>query len=370
MKNKKEKKFRISLTTLMIITFIIALLVIDLCGFLVSRYVLGSEELNALTSSIPQETFNNFNFEKIIGEIWARVVYIAIGSFLLGTILIFVTGKRIIKPIKQLSAATKKVAKGDFDIDLKTKRKDEIGELVNNFNKMTADLKKQEYLQKEFINNVSHEFKTPLSSIQGVTQLLESDDLSEEEKKEYLEIIKEETTRLSNLSTNILRLSKIENQDAQQNKVTYNLTEQIRKSILLLEPSWSKKNIEFDIELEDININAEKELLQQVWINLLNNAIKFSNENGKIKVTSSVSNDEAIIEIHDNGIGIEKEKIERIFDRFYQADNSHSKEGNGLGLTIVKRIISLCNGEIDVESKYEEGTKFIIKLPIINSEIN
>lgn len=361
MNNKKKK---ISLTTTMVCTFIIIMAVIIFFCFLISKYVLRDpKDINI--NEVKQEYLQSENFEEIIGKTFMRVVYVSIGSFICGIILVYRTGKTIIRPIKELSNATQKVSKGNFDIELQTLRQDELGELIENFNKMTSDLKKQELLQKDFINSVSHEFKTPISSIQGVTQLLESGNLSEEEKQEYLEIIKEETTRLFNLSSDILRLSKIENQEKLQNQEEYNLSEQIRKCILLLEPNWTKKNIEFDIKLKDIKINAEKELLQLVWINLLGNAIKFSNENGTIKVLSKIQENSVIVEIIDNGIGIKEEHIERIFDRFYQADSSHSKDGNGLGLAIVKKVINLCNGAITVESEFGKGTNFIVRLPII-----
>lgn len=288
---------------------------------------------------------------------------------MVGIMMLVATGNKIIKPIKKISDATKKVANGEFDVEIIKSRNDEIGELTDNFNKMTKELQNMDYLQKDFISNVSHEFKTPITAIDGYVELLDDENLSNEERSEYIKIIKEETKRLTNLTTNALRLSKIEAQEEQQNMEEYSLDEQIRKCILLLEKLWTEKNIEFDLKLKPVKICAEKELVEQVWINIISNAIKYSNDNGKITVSTNIEEKLAVVKIKDRGIGIEEEKINRIFDKFYQADKSHSKEGNGLGLAITNRIINLCNGEIKVKSKLQEGTEFIVKLPVFSDNL-
>ena len=294
----------------------------------------------------------------------SRIGFTLVSYVIIGACLIALLSKRAVKPILKLTYATKEVAKGNFDIQIENESNDEIGLLTDNFNKMTRELKSIEYLRKDFMSSVSHEFKTPIASIQGFAKLLQNDNLSNDEKNEYTNIIIEETSRLSNLSSNILKLSKLENQEIIENKNLFSLDEQIRKSILLLEHQWSKKNIEFDIELENVNYKGDEDLLQQVWINLLNNAIKFSNINGNIKVSLNKTDTSIKVEISDNGIGMSEETQLRIFEKFYQGDKSHSNEGNGLGLALVKRILYLFKGNIHVKSKLYEGSTFIVELPL------
>lgn len=281
----------------------------------------------------------------------------------IGAILIIFVGKRAITPIVSLTYATKEVAKGNFNVHIDNKSKDEIGELTRNFNKMTEQLKGIEYLRKDFISNVSHEFKTPIASIQGFAKLLQDKSITDIDRHEYLEIIVEETSRLSKLTSNILRLSKLENQEMVINKTTFSLDEQIRKVIVLLEHEWSKKNIDFNLNLESVFFNSDEELLQQVWINLINNAIKFSSINSIISIKLIKLKSCIQITISDNGIGMDENTIERIFEKFYQGDKAHASEGNGLGLSLVKRIVDLCHGKICVSSNYGQGTTFIVELP-------
>lgn len=279
------------------------------------------------------------------------------------TLIIANITKRMLRPIEKITNATKKVAGGDFTVQLETNRKDEIGELTHNFNKMVKELNSIECLQKDFINNVSHEIKTPISSIQGFAKLLEEDDLSKEERKEYSGIIKEEADRLLYLSTNMLKLAKLENQERLTNTEEICVAEQIRRTISVLEPKWKEKNIKFNVNLKENKIYGEKELLFQVWMNLIENAIKYSKEQGHIDIKMKESDENLLIEIKDYGQGMTKEECEKIFDRFYQVDKTHSERGAGLGLAIVKRIIELSNGKIRVESQVNKGTTFIIELP-------
>ena len=298
-----------------------------------------------------------------------RVVASRIGLTLLsyiifGALLIALSGQRAVKPILKLNAATQEVAKGNFDVQVENNSNDEVGQLTKNFNKMTLELKRIEYLRKDFINSVSHEFKTPIASIQGFAKLLQKGNLSEVEKQEYADIIVEETTRLSKLSSNILRLSSLDNQEMIDRKTLFSLDEQIRKTILLLEHEWSNKNIDFDIELDEVQYQGDEELLQQVWINLLNNAIKFSDTNSSITVRLNKTDSTVKVEISDTGIGMREETMLRIFEKFYQGDKAHSYDGNGLGLSLVKRILDLCDGNIHVKSKLNEGSTFTVELPI------
>ena len=283
---------------------------------------------------------------------------------IISAVLVRINLKNIFRPIEQINEATKKVALGEYDIELESKREDEIGELTNNFNKMTHGLKSTENLQKEFINNVSHEIKTPVSSIEGFAKFLKDKNLTDEEREEYANIIIEEAKRLENLTGKILKLSKLNNQEIITNKQEIEVAEQIRKAISLLEPKWSKKDIKINVSLEEKIFLGDEDLIFQVWVNIIDNAIKFSNEGGSIDIKVYEKESNINVEIKDHGIGMKEEELEKVYDRFYQIDRSHSKEGSGLGLAIVKRIVELSEGKIEIKSKENKGTTVIVKLPV------
>ncbi len=336
------------------------LIVIAIAAFLF--YVFVQRSINIKLIEINEQQGQSI---KDLLNISSRSIRVSIVSILLITIALMQNiSRKIVNPIKKITDATKKVASGDFTIELETKRDDEIGELTHNFNKMVKELNSIECLQKDFINNVSHEIKTPISSIQGFAKLLEADDLSKEERKEYAEIIKEESDRLLYLSTNILKLAKLENQERIMNKTKFNIAEQIRRTISVLEPKWKEKNIKFNVSLKEQEFWGEKDLMYQVWMNIIENSIKFSKQDGQIDVKMKTNQDSVIVEIKDYGIGMEEEEAKKIFDRFYQVDKSHTKPGAGLGMTIAKRIVELSGGKIEVTSKLNESTTFIVTLPI------
>ena len=289
---------------------------------------------------------------------------------IISAVLVRINLKNIFRPIEQINEATKKVALGEYDIELETKREDEIGELTNNFNKMTRGLKSTENLQKEFINNVSHEIKTPVSSIEGFAKFLKDKDLTDEEREEYANIIIEEAKRLENLTGKILKLSKLNNQEIITNKQEIEVAEQIRKAISLLEPKWSKKDIKINVSLEEKIFLGDEDLIFQVWVNIIDNAIKFSNEGESIDIKVYEKDSNINVEIKDHGIGMKEEELEKVYDRFYQIDRSHSKEGSGLGLAIVKRIVELSEGKIEIKSKENKGTTVIVKLPVTSEKNN
>ncbi|HHT95050.1 MAG TPA: HAMP domain-containing sensor histidine kinase [Clostridia bacterium] len=291
------------------------------------------------------------------------LAYAFLFSIVVFMLIIMGLSNKAMKPIVQLNNATQEVAKGNFDVVVVNDSQDEIGQLTESFNKMAKELKSIEYLRKDFVSNVSHEFKTPISSILGFAKLLESPNLTDEEKKEYLDIIVEESKRLSNLSTNILNLSKLESQEIVFNKSEYSLDEQIRNVILLLEPKWYEKSISFDIEMEHISFYANEDLMQQVWINLFNNAITYSHPKGVVHIKMYNEEEKAVIVIQDEGIGMDEYTKNRMFEKFFKGDTVHSKEGTGLGLALVKRIIDLHNGAIEVESKPGEGTTIKLIFP-------
>lgn len=217
-------------------------------------------------------------------------------------------------------------------------------------------------LRKDFVSNVSHEFKTPITSIKGFAKLIRDGQLSNDQLLEYSDIIVNESERLSLLSSNLLKLSELDSKMIREQSTSFSLDEQIRKTILILEVQWSKKEIEFDIDLEQISITGDEHLLQEVWLNLIQNAIKFSNQNGIIKIGLYKNGDMVKVIITDHGIGIAEEDKQRIFERFYKGDKSRSKDGNGLGLVIAKKIVELSGGKLFFESELGKGTTFTVEL--------
>lgn len=273
-------------------------------------------------------------------------------------------GRSKLKPINDLVSAMERVSKGDF-----TARVDvadapgEMGTLVNSFNDMAQELGSIEMFRKDFINNFSHEFKTPIVSIRGFAKQLERDDLTDEQRREYAAIIVSESERLANMSSNILLLTKLENQQIVTDKAKYRLDEQLRSCILLLEKQWESKNIDLSLNLSEVEYDGNEEMMSHIWVNLIGNAIKFSEPNGLIEI-SCVRNEGSVrVEVRDHGAGMNEATQKRIFEKFYQGDSAHATEGNGLGLSLAKRIVDLCGGTIEVQSRLGEGTAFIVRLP-------
>lgn len=272
--------------------------------------------------------------------------------------------KKIFHPLVELSSKSMKVAKGDFSVSVKEEATiPELKDTLHNFNIMIQELSKVETLSNDFISNVSHEFKTPLSVIRSNVNILQSMSLDEEERKKCLEVIIDSTDKLSTLVSNVLKLCKLDNQDIKIEKSIFRLDEQIRQCILFYGDQLDSKNIELDLDLDDCYIESDMDLLNQVWSNILSNAIKFSHDNGVIKVSLKAGKI-IVVTIEDNGDGMSEETIKHIFDRFYQGDSSHTREGNGLGLTIVGKILRLCRGSINVESQINRGSKFVVQLPL------
>ncbi len=295
-----------------------------------------------------------------IGFIW-----FSIASIFIGTTFAHFIGKKSIRFFASISEASKKVAKGDFNVQIDENMKvKELREMSHNFNLMIRELAGMEMFRNDFISNVSHEFKTPLSAIEGYTTLLQTPNLPEDKKQFYISKILYNTNRLSELTGHILLLSRLENQNISIPKSTFSLDEQIRQIILLFERDWTEKNIDLDINLEEINYLGNEELLAQVWQNIIGNALKFTNPNGKIKVFMESNDKYIVIDIIDNGIGIDEATQARIFEKFYQGDKSHTIKGNGLGLALSKQIIELHNGFISVSSQKDKGSKFTISLPV------
>ena len=359
MKNKFCKKGNLQRKLILSILAIIAIASFLAVSFITNILPSSSEVFASIEESVRMDLLRVFRLYNFLTVIFA---------FILSTVFIIFIINKTLKPIRDLTEGTNKVAQGDFNVVLPVDnyRSDELANLMNSFNKMARELSLITMLNNDFINNVSHEFKTPISSIQGFTTVLLGTNLTDEQK-EYAEIIAYESARLTKLTTNILKLTKLENQAIITDKEDFYIDEQIRHSYVLMQHELANKNIEIEFDLTQIKYNGNPELVQQIWNNILGNAVKFTKENGQISISCCKNNNEAIITVKDNGIGMDKVTTRNIFDKFYQGDKSHWEQGNGLGLSIVNRILELCNGTIDIKSELGKGSEFIIMLPINKS---
>lgn len=275
----------------------------------------------------------------------------------------------ITRPIENINFGLERMMMGDFSIRISYGKNGEnsnsFNKIIDGINGLAEELEEVESLRSDFISNVSHELKTPLSIIQNYATMLLSNELSTEQRNEYSNNIISQISRLSSLITNILRLNKLENQQIYPEKIKFNLTEQICLCLLTFETSWEEKKINIETSLdEDVYITEDKDLLSIVWSNLFSNAIKFTNENGSIFVSIKKYKDYVSVSVKDTGCGIDQETGKHIFDKFFQGDKSHYAEGNGLGLTLVKRVIDIVGGRITVESTLGEGSTFNVELNI------
>lgn len=288
-------------------------------------------------------------------------------SIVIGGLLSFLVGNIVLRPLSNLIAATRRVAKGDYTahLDMTWNEKHtikELNQLINSFNDMTEELSANEMFKKDFIANFSHEFKTPLASICGFARQLHEGDLTPEQQKEFSKIILDEAQFLSALSANTLLLTNIENKDIVSDKTKFSLDEQLRSCMLRLEPQWSEKDIEIDMDMDEVEYFWNEQLLAHVWNNLFDNAVKFTPQNGRISVSCRRGGGCITVRVRDSGIGIPQQALPHIFEKFYQADTSHATKGTGLGLPLAKRIIDLCGGRISIHSTEGSGTEFTVIL--------
>ena len=289
---------------------------------------------------------------------------ISVLSLLLGTAITVILSGNIVRPVNALSTAMQRVANGDYDVKLETKSNFEIIRRVySDFNHMVDELNAVETLRNDFVSNVSHEFKTPLSSIEGYAMLLQDESLSAEARSEYTERIVVSTRRLSTLVSNILMITKIENQTMPFTLSSYRVDEQVRQSILLLENKWSEKNIGFEMDMDSIEFCAVEGLLGNVWSNLIDNAIKFSPEGEIIYISLKEKDDMLSFKIANRGEPMSGETLKRIFEKFYQGDTSHKSEGNGLGLALVKKIVRVHGGSVSAVNTEDGLIEFTVNLP-------
>jgi Signal transduction histidine kinase len=301
------------------------------------------------------------------GDAYAAGVALLCGAFtlcaLVGSGLVVAATGPFVRPIRELGDCARRVASGDFDARLSYPADDELGELVADFNAMAEGLGSMEYLRKDFVSGVSHEFRTPLSSIRGFAQMLRDGRLAPEKADEYIGIILDETERLDRLASNMLRLSRLDSGAPAGSATRFLLDEQIRAAALLLEQRWASAGLELELELPELEYEGDEELTQQIWLNLIDNAIKFSRAGGRIRIAGGREGGFLVVAVEDEGIGIAPEDQARVFERFYQCDASRSRGGNGLGLPIVKRIVQIAGGSIRLTSELGAGTRVSVSLP-------
>ncbi|MBQ7699783.1 MAG: HAMP domain-containing histidine kinase [Clostridia bacterium] len=351
MKKKPERKYRFSLALMfsgivMIFLIVTSAIVAVVIFFLISHGTLqfGDKALN----------FGSF------------ILLLTLLSLGIGAILAASTSRFSLSPINKILNAMNRLASGDYSARLSFKgpmgKIPTVTEFTNSFNTMAYAFETNKVIHTDFINSFSHEFKTPIVSVAGFAKLLRREDLPKEKRDEYLLVIEEESLRLSQMASNVLNLSKVENQSSLTDVSEYNLSEQLRNCILMLESKWTKKNIELSILFDEYSITASEELLKQVWINLIDNAIKFSKENGVVEISVTKTVKDVSVTVANTGDPIPKQSLDRIFEKFYQADTSHSTEGNGVGLAVVKRIVDLHGGYVNVD--YRDGMdRFTVVLP-------
>ena len=353
-KREKQRNHRFSLTLMLSLVVFFVLLIASLFALLIVTILSKTGVINQLGDT--------FDVKDIV---WLMVLI----SIVIGTGITLLAGKFPLIPINEMVNKLNALASGNFKTRLHfgklLSKNPTFTELSESFNTLAEELENTEMLRSDFINNISHEFKTPIVSISGLAKLLRKGNLTEEQRLQSLAAIEEESIRLSRMATNVLNLTKVENQTILTDLSYFNLSEQIRSAVLLLEEKWSSKDIDLRLDFDEFMIEANEEMLKQVWINLIDNAVKFVPTGGtvELEVLDVLENGESLcVKISNTGSEIPPEKREKIFNKFYQADESHATSGNGIGLAIVKRVVDLHGGSVEVTG--ENGmTTFSVTLP-------
>lgn len=299
--------------------------------------------------------------------IWTAVTLL-VTLLVVGCILILVAARYLVRPLKMMTNAATRMAEGDFTVRLPVRRGDELGELAESMNRMALGLSRLETMRQDFVSNVSHEIQSPLTSIGGFAEALRSEEVTNAERDRYVSIIKQESTRLSRLSENLLNLASLDSQQHPFHPKLYRLDRQLRDVVLSCEPHWLGKRQTVELLMEETFITADEDQLSQVWVNLLANSMKFTPEDGKIFVSLAEQEGFAVVRITDSGIGISEADRERVFERFYKGDVSRdrSQGGSGLGLSIAQKIVSIHGGTITLDPNADQlaGASFIVRLPL------
>lgn len=330
-------------------------------------FVLGTAAILLVAlaiSSVLEYIFVKFELQQNLITLeneWYMVLIFSATSILIGLGLAFILGRIIFKPMTIIADGLSSLSEGDFSKRIHIGGYDSMESLSESFNKLATELEKTEILRNDFVNEFSHEMKTPIVSISGLIALLKDESLPVDKRKQYIEIIDKEVTRLTEMTSNALYLSKIEAQEILTNKTSYNLSEQIRECILLLERKWTRKGLTPVLEFDEHTITANEDMLKQVFVNLIDNAIKFSDENTEFMISIDKAEQYTLVNVSNYGIEIPESEQNAIFGKFYQCDKSRSTDGNGIGLSIVKNIVTLHDGTVSVTS--ENGmTTFTVSL--------
>lgn len=316
-------------------------------------------------SNKQQALFIRPDIQLQFGEMRIFFSVILLLMIVLSILFVLISTRYLVKPIVKLTEATKQVAKGKYNVDLYVKRRDEIGALASHFSEMAKSLEQLEEMRQEFVSNVSHEIQSPLASIQGFSKTLRSADLSDEQRNEYLSIIEEESRRMSSLSKQLLTLASLDKESEHIEKSTFDVATQIKQVLFMTEWSWREKELAIEMDLPSTMISGDQKLLHQVWTNLITNSVKFTEEGGTLSLRVGMEDTYCHVEFQDTGIGMSKESLPHIFNRFYKEDKARSRtEGSsGLGLAIVKQIVDMHGGSIHVESEKGKGSTFHVYLP-------
>ena len=286
-------------------------------------------------------------------------------SSIIGSVIFLLISRNLMKPIHTLSDALGQVARGDYAVRVDTgSGASDIRELETAFNDMTRELGSIELFRNDFINNFSHEFKTPILAVRGYAYQLKNDELTPQERAQYADVIIAESDRLAAMSRNVLLLTRFENQQIVTDKREFYLDEQLRGCILMLEKEWTAKDIELDLDLDEVVYRSNEDMLSHIWSNILSNAVKFTPAGGRIAVSCHADSAWVTVSVTDNGIGMDDATRLHVFDKFYQGDTSHRSSGNGLGMALAKRVTELAGGKITVKSRPDKGTTFTVKLPV------
>lgn len=315
---------------------------------------------------IPLYKNSTITLPNMLGGLIISFIVTAVVSIPIGIAVAIRFGLRTLRPIREVINGINKVANGDFSVRLNNttpKGYDDLKKLSQNFNKMVRGLASNEAMQRDFMSNFSHELRTPLTSISGFAKLLIDKNFNADERREYLEVIVRESERLTALSINMLDLSKYEALEIVTDKKSFRLDEQIRLIVMLMESKWSEKELDVMVELDEVLFDGNEELTHHIWMNLMDNAIKFSRQSGTIHIKLTQSNGNILFSIQDNGIGMDTQTQKYIFDKFFQGDKSRSHAGYGLGLALVKRAAVLCGGSISLQSTSKKGSTFSVTLP-------
>lgn len=295
------------------------------------------------------------------GFFW--IIIFGLTSVIIGMLLAYLLSRIILDPVNEIIDGMEHLSEGEFSTRIDLGKYEAMRNISDSFNKLARELESMEIMRSDFINDFTHELKTPIVSISALISLMKNENLSEEKRKHYLEVMDSEAKRLTEMTTNTLYLSRLETQEILTNKTEFNVSEQMRNAVLLLERKWDKKNISFLIDIPEIVILANEDMMMQVWVNLIDNAIKFSECGSVITLFADASDGVFSAGVENSGAEISESDRKLIFNKFYQCDKSRTTEGNGIGLSIVKHIITLHSGNITVTCR-EGKTKFALEIPM------